>query len=145
MDNRFAFKKLKPRIIWITILTFGFLTILIISFIFLKFSIASNYEGTYYCQKEKCFISSYMLVDDIKKLNLDFKLIINKDINDLVISSIGDVELINNVAVQKIIINVKKQNFYNYQTISYSILKQKQNIWQILWHNLKGGDAYINS
>ena len=138
--DRFSLKKKKPKVILGLICSFLFFLCLIVTYCFIKFPSETTYEGIYTCQKEQCSITSYWSVEQVKTLTSSMRLIINKEETDFKIRKIEDVQLYSEVPLQKIIIAVSKQDFYNYQTVSFKIRENTQNIWEILWHSLKGGD-----
>ena len=141
MDNRFSLKKINPQIKFLSFLSFGFLLFLLCFFFFFSFKSGLTYEGVYSCGKKECTITSYFLVSDILKMNDTQKFFLNKQEQDFKVSKIYDAEIINNVAFQKVVFIIPKQDFYENQTVSFFIQKDEKNIWQILWENLKGGDA----
>ena len=141
MDNRFSLKKLNPHIKFLSFLSFGFLLFLICFFWKFSFKSGLTYEGVYSCKKNVCTVTSYFLVSDILKMNDTQKFFLNKQEQDFKISNIYDAEIIQNVAFQKIVFTIPKQDFYENQTVSFFIQKEEKNIWQILWENMKGGDA----
>lgn len=140
MDNRFSFKKMHSNCQFLIIFTFFTLISLFIAGFYLNISQTMNYKAIYNCQKDKCFLTAYLLIEDAKKLNQSNELLINKEQIEYSLEFL-EVEIINNQVVQKIMINISKQPFYNNQTIFFTFLINKQNIWQFFWQNLKGGDA----
>lgn len=86
-------------------------------------------------------ITSFLQVSEVAELKTSQKLILNKQEQNLQIEKIYDPELVNNVAIQQVVFEVPKQEFYENQTVSFVIQKTKKNIWEILWESLKGGDV----
>lgn len=86
-------------------------------------------------------ITSFLQVSEVAELKTSQKLILNKQEQNLQIEKIYNPELVNNVAIQQVVFEVPKQEFYENQTVSFVIQKTKKNIWEILWESLKGGDV----
>ena len=141
MDNRFSLKKSKPKLKLVCVFSFLLLLTLIFSFSLISFDVGSTYEGVYSCQKNACTITSFFTVSEVVELKSTQRMIIDKKEQDLHIKKISDPEIMNNVAISQVIFGVTKQEFYENQTVSFFIQKEKKNIWQILWDNLKGGDV----
>ncbi len=141
MNNRFSLKKSRPKVKLLGM--FGFVWTLVFLYFSITFSfeVGTLYEGVYSCQKNVCTIVSYLPVSEIVKLDDSQQIIVNKQEENLEILKINNLEVVNNVAFQEITIKISKQNFYENQTVSFFLKQDSQNMWEILWQNLKGGDA----
>lgn len=97
-------------------------------------------EGIYTCTKT-CLIKTQLPLNEIKKLNTKSKIKIKENFMPLKIKEFGKIEIYENkISVQEVNIEIPKQEFYEKQMVEVEILKEQENIYQMIYKALKGGD-----
>lgn len=121
----------------------GIVILFLIGIIYLydiRFESTLKIEGIYTCPKT-CLIKTQLPLNEIKKLNTKSKIKIKENFMPLKIKEFGKIEIYENkISVQEVNIEIPKQEFYEKQMVEVEILKEQENIYQIIYKALKGGD-----
>lgn len=124
--------------LWLFLSCFG---VLVLSLCFFSCSNLTSYSGVYSCNTNICQIDTVIDINTMYELQTNWKIILGDKVQEFHVIEFGEVIEQDNFVGQKLSLRVPKQNYYNYQTISFSIVKGKKNFWRIFFELLKGGDA----
>jgi len=138
-NNIYSILNEKPkRLICYFVTVFFFL----ILYIFLnhEFSSIRTFQGIYQCGKE-CTVTCTVPYDISKNLKREMEIILEDQIFPLKIKTFGKVEFLSNsIVVQSLILEIPKLDYYEKQTISFSIVMDTEPFYQIIIDSMKGGD-----
>lgn len=131
-------QKFQDHFLWFFLGCFGVLSV---SLWFFSCSSLSSYSGVYSCNTNTCQIETAIDLNTMYELETSWKILLDGELQDLNVIKFGEFAEQEGFVNQKVTLRVSKQDYYNYQTISFSIVKGKKNFWGIFFDILKGGDA----
>lgn len=140
IHNVEALKRKKPKIrIYFLFIFLLFLECFFFSF--LTFPTIKKFYGIYHCS-EVCTIESLIPIDSAIYFKENNRMEINGKSFKMPKISFLEINTTQNKEVfQTIIITISKQDYYNYQMISYSIKSDDEIMWKLLWKAMKGGES----
>lgn len=75
------------------------------------------------------------------EIESNWQLLVHDELEDFNVIQFGDFVEQESFVGQEVVLRVSKQDYYNNQTISFQIIKNKKNFWNIFLDALKGGDV----
>lgn len=131
-------QKFQDYFLWFFLICF---VVLLISLCFFSCSSLSRYSGVYSCNTNICQIETMIDLNTMYELETNWKILFDGELQDFNVIEFGEFVEQDGFVSQKVTLRVSKQDYYNDQTISFSIVKGKKTFWQVFFDNLKGGDA----
>ncbi len=131
-------KRFSDNFLWFFL---GCLLILLIALSFFSVSSSSSYTGIYSCNANICQIKTVIDLNTMYEIESNWQLLVHDELEDFNVIQFGDFVEQESFVGQEVVLRVSKQDYYNNQTISFQIIKNKKNFWNIFLDTLKGGDA----
>src|SRR5574344_733501 len=103
------------------------LVIYIICFFYVSVPSSKTYYGTYTCD-ESCYLTTYLLPEEITKITTSTKIMINHEEYIANQMTFLDVITSNNQTYQGVKVELPKLNYYENQTISYTFSESKETL-----------------
>ena len=142
-------KKVAPNLYALThekvsFLPYYFLIIFIFFFlllfaIFYKIPELVTINGIYSCE-DTCTLTSYLPYEIVKKLKTNNQLRINEQKISITKIEFGELQQINQIYVEPMKIEIPQQDYFEKETIEFSIILDEKPFFKILYHAMKGGD-----
>ncbi len=132
-------EKIKWRFLFVFL---GFVFLIVLIFISrMELKTIETFQGTYICE-ENCFIKTILPFETVKKLNTNHEIRIENFQEPLKILEFGEVEYLNDspMAVQFMTFEIGEKDYFNFQTIEFQIVMNKESLFHTILRSMKGGE-----